>query len=76
MVRLCYEAYFVFEEAYQKSYLPFIEILERHPKIRIAIHFTGILLDWIKQHPEVNLSGLIQISLDDYIKAYPKKDKK
>ncbi|MBN2425902.1 MAG: DUF1926 domain-containing protein [Calditrichaceae bacterium] len=43
---------FVFEEAYQKSYLPFIEALERHPKIRIAIHFTGILLDWIKEkHP-------------------------
>lgn len=41
---------FVIEEAYQKSYLPFIEILERHPKIRIAIHFTGILLDWFRQH--------------------------
>ena len=41
---------FVIEDAFQKSYLPFIEILERHPKIRIAIHFTGILLDWFKQH--------------------------
>ena len=45
---------FVFEDAYQKSYLPFLEILERHPNIRIAIHFTGILLDWIeKNHPEL-----------------------
>ena len=45
---------FVFEEAYQKSYLPFLEILERHPKIRIAIHFTGILLDWLEiHHPEL-----------------------
>ncbi|HGY57106.1 MAG TPA: DUF1926 domain-containing protein [Caldithrix abyssi] len=41
---------FVFEEAYQKSYRPFIEVLRRHPKIRIAIHFSGILLDWIKKH--------------------------
>lgn len=41
---------FVFEDAYQKSYLPFIETLERHPKIRIAIHFTGILLDWIREN--------------------------
>ncbi|HHM02863.1 MAG TPA: DUF1926 domain-containing protein [Caldithrix abyssi] len=45
---------FVFEEAYQKSYLPFLEVLERHPKIRIAIHFTGILLDWLEiHHPEL-----------------------
>ncbi|MBN1407302.1 MAG: DUF1926 domain-containing protein [Calditrichaceae bacterium] len=44
---------FVFEEAFQKSYLPFIQILENHPKIRIAVHFTGILLDWIEtNHPD------------------------
>lgn len=45
---------FVFEDAYQKSYLPFLQILEKHPKIRIALHFTGILLDWLEQHhPEL-----------------------
>lgn len=45
---------FVFEEAYQKSYLPFLEILKKHPGVRIAIHFTGILLDWIEaNHPEL-----------------------
>jgi len=45
---------FVFEEAYQKSYRPFLEILERHPGIRISIHFTGILLDWLEQnHPDL-----------------------
>ena len=45
---------FVFEDAYQKSYLPFLKILEKHPKIRISLHFTGILLDWLEQHhPEL-----------------------
>jgi 4-alpha-glucanotransferase len=45
---------FVFEDAYQKSYLPFLQVLERHPKIRISIHFTGILLDWLEEnHPEL-----------------------
>lgn len=45
---------FVFEDAYQKSYLPFLQILEKHPKIRISLHFTGILLDWLEQHhPEL-----------------------
>ena len=40
----------VFEDAYQRAYLPFQEVLERHPTIRIAQHFTGILFDWIKKH--------------------------
>jgi alpha-amylase/alpha-mannosidase (GH57 family) len=45
---------FVFEDAFNKSYLPFIQMLELHPKIRIALHFTGILLDWIRSHhPEL-----------------------
>lgn len=45
---------FVFEDAYQKSYLPFLQILEKHPKIRISLHFTGILLDWLEiHHPEL-----------------------
>ncbi|MBD3225392.1 MAG: alpha-amylase, partial [Caldithrix sp.] len=41
---------FVFEDAFQRSYLPFVEVLYKHPKIRIALHFTGILLDWIEDH--------------------------
>ncbi|APF17982.1 glycoside hydrolase family 57 [Caldithrix abyssi DSM 13497] len=45
---------FVFEEAYQKSYLPFLQILKKHPSIKISIHFTGILIDWLEEHhPEL-----------------------
>ncbi len=44
---------FVFEEAYQKAYLPFLEILERHPAIKMSQHYTGILLQWIlEQYPD------------------------
>jgi len=39
---------FVFQEAYEKSYLPFLEVLEKFPSIKVAIHFSGILLDWLK----------------------------
>lgn len=43
----------VFEEAYRKSYLPFAELLERHPRIRVSLHHTGILLEWIQEnHPD------------------------
>jgi len=41
---------FVFEDAYEKAYLPFLELLERHPHIRMAKHYTGILFEWIKEH--------------------------
>jgi len=41
---------FVLEEAYQKSYLPFFELLEKHPNIRLAMHYSGILLEWIEKH--------------------------
>ncbi|MDZ7311480.1 MAG: DUF1926 domain-containing protein [candidate division KSB1 bacterium] len=41
---------FVFEEAYEKSYLPFLELLERHPQIRLALHCSGILFEWIKEY--------------------------
>jgi hypothetical protein len=53
---------FVAEEAYQKSYLPFVKMLEKHPKIRITLHYTGILYHFFEQHhPEFIglLKGLV-----------------
>lgn len=43
----------VFEEAYQKAYNPFVQTLLRHPRIRMGMHFSGCLLEWIEtHHPE------------------------
>jgi len=43
----------VFERSYTNSYLPFIEVLERHPAIRAGLHYSGPLLEWIETaHPE------------------------
>jgi 4-alpha-glucanotransferase len=43
----------VIERAYQESYLPFIDVLSRHPSIRLGLHFTGSLLDFLERsHPE------------------------
>ncbi|HEY6443423.1 MAG TPA: alpha-amylase/4-alpha-glucanotransferase domain-containing protein [Candidatus Acidoferrales bacterium] len=43
----------VIERAYQSSYLPFVELLSRHPAIRLGLHYTGPLLEWIERaHPE------------------------
>jgi alpha-amylase len=43
----------VIEDAYQKSYAPFVRALYAHPRIRLSLHFSGILLEWLeKRHPE------------------------
>ncbi len=43
----------VIEEAFQKSYFPFLCLLEKYPGIKVTLHFTGILYDWMKEfHPE------------------------
>jgi alpha-amylase len=45
---------FVFQEAYEKAYLPFLSVLEKFPSIKLAVHFSGILLDWTeKNHPDL-----------------------
>ncbi len=41
---------FVLDMAYEKAYLPFIEVLDRHPKIKMAIHFSGYLFRYIAEH--------------------------
>lgn len=43
----------VMEEAYEDSYWPFLKALSRHPSIKLTLHNTGYLLDWImERHPE------------------------
>jgi len=40
----------VFENSYQKSYLPFVKAVERHPGIRIGLHISGPLLEWLDEN--------------------------
>lgn len=43
----------VFEQSYQESYLPFLNVLEEFPDLRFALHTSGSLLEWLEQaHPE------------------------
>ncbi|MGC2769824.1 MAG: alpha-amylase/4-alpha-glucanotransferase domain-containing protein [Candidatus Acidiferrum sp.] len=43
----------VFEECYQNSYNAFLSLVDKHPGIRMALHYSGPLLLWIeKNHPE------------------------
>ncbi|MCC6144461.1 MAG: DUF1925 domain-containing protein, partial [Candidatus Hydrogenedentes bacterium] len=43
----------VFEEAYEKSYKPFVDVLEQFPAVRTVLHYTGPLWDWfLENRPE------------------------
>lgn len=40
----------VFEDAYKKAYEPFIGLLEKYPRVKVAIHYSGSLLEWFEKH--------------------------
>ncbi len=43
----------VIEEVFEKAYEPMIGALERHPGVRLALHYTGPLLEWMAaERPE------------------------
>ncbi len=43
----------VFAEVYEKAYEPMVAAIERHPGIRLALHYTGPLLEWlVAERPE------------------------
>lgn len=54
---------FIFERAYQQAYKPFVDVLSSHPRIRMSMHFSGILLDWLEANrPEYikNLRAIVE----------------
>ncbi len=43
----------VFEQSYGDSYLPFLDVFDRYPELRISLHTSGPLIEWLDaQHPE------------------------
>lgn len=43
----------VIERTYERSYLPFADCIARHPRIRLGLHYSGSLLEWLaERHPE------------------------
>src|SRR3989339_1968954 len=45
----------VISEACDKAYKPFLDILEKYPSLKVSIHFSGCLLEWI----EINKPDMI-----------------
>ena len=43
----------VFDLAHEKCYRPLLTLLNKHPKVRLGLHFSGPLLEWLdKNRPD------------------------
>jgi 4-alpha-glucanotransferase len=43
----------VYAEVFERAYEPMVAALERHPAVRLALHYTGPLLEWMRaERPE------------------------
>ncbi len=43
----------VFEQSYQDSYLPFLDVFEPYEQLRLSLHTSGPLMMWLaERHPE------------------------
>lgn len=40
----------VFEQAYQDSYRPFLDLYETYPTLRLGLHTSGCLMEWLDRH--------------------------
>ncbi len=38
---------FIFEDVYKKSYEPLIDHIFQFPEVKVTLHFSGNLLEWL-----------------------------
>ncbi len=51
----------VLETATRDAYLPFLELLSEFPSIKVTIHFSGWLFQWIEEHAPATFSLLKEL---------------
>ena len=53
----------VFADVFERAYRPMVEAIQRHPSVRLGLHYTGPLLEWLRaERPGfiVDLRGLVE----------------
>ena len=48
----------VFEDVYRQAYEPMIDALERHPHVRLGLHYSGPLLEWMEDNQSESIERL------------------
>ncbi|QGJ69560.1 Retaining alpha-glucosidase [Planctomycetales bacterium 10988] len=54
----------VFEQSYQDSYLPFLDVLDEYPTLPVALHTSGSLMEWLVVHHPEYVERLAQMVID------------
>jgi len=57
----------VIAEAFDQAYQPLVAALERHPRVRLAVHYSGPLLDWLAAERPEFLDRLAALAAADRI---------
>jgi len=52
---------FVFEHAFEQSYKPLLQCIERHPSVKVGIHLSGPVLEWLEQKKPEYIEQLIHM---------------
>ncbi|MFC1480723.1 alpha-amylase/4-alpha-glucanotransferase domain-containing protein [Candidatus Neomarinimicrobiota bacterium] len=52
----------VFQTACDRSYKPFLETLENHPAIRLFLHISGSLIDWLEENEPKYIDRIAQLA--------------
>jgi alpha-amylase len=51
-----------FEDAWRDCYAPFLDALEAHPQIKVALHYTGPLLDWLEENKPATIAQIRRLA--------------
>lgn len=58
---------FVFEENFKMAYEPFIEMMKKFDRIKVALHYSGPLLEWAEENNPEFLNNLASFSSQERI---------
>jgi len=59
----------VFGEVYEKAYEPMVAALERHPGIRVGLHYSGPLLEWLRSERPAFIGRLRALADADQVEV-------
>ncbi|MGB8241146.1 MAG: alpha-amylase/4-alpha-glucanotransferase domain-containing protein, partial [Azonexus sp.] len=64
----------VIEDAHQRCYKPFIETLYAYPDFRFAAHFSGWLLDWLRERHPADMALLAEMVARGQVELFSSGD--
>ncbi len=52
---------YVFQRAYDDSYRPFLDVLSRYPWLKVSLHISGSLMEWLAAHQPEYIDRLAEL---------------